>query len=40
LIHRTREELLSFVPALVPAPVRAEVDAEPSGVNLFLLIWR
>jgi extracellular factor (EF) 3-hydroxypalmitic acid methyl ester biosynthesis protein len=40
LIHRTREDLLSFVPALTPAPARAEVDAEPSGVNLFLLIWK
>jgi extracellular factor (EF) 3-hydroxypalmitic acid methyl ester biosynthesis protein len=40
LIHRTRQDLLSFVPALSPAPARAEVDAEPSGVNLFLLIWK
>ncbi len=40
LIHRSREELLSFVSALTPAPARAEVDAEPSGVNLFLHIWK
>jgi extracellular factor (EF) 3-hydroxypalmitic acid methyl ester biosynthesis protein len=40
LIHRSREDLLSFVPELSPAPARAEVDAERSGVNLFLLIWK
>lgn len=40
LIHRSREDLLSFVHALTPKPGRAEVDAEPSGVNLFLHIWK
>jgi extracellular factor (EF) 3-hydroxypalmitic acid methyl ester biosynthesis protein len=40
LIHRSREDLLSFVAELRPTPARAEVDAERSGVNLFLLIWK
>ncbi|MET0792440.1 MAG: class I SAM-dependent methyltransferase, partial [Polyangiaceae bacterium] len=40
LIHRSREELMSFAQALTPVPGRAQVDAEPSGVNLFLHIWK
>jgi extracellular factor (EF) 3-hydroxypalmitic acid methyl ester biosynthesis protein len=40
LIHRSRADLLSFAEALTPTPARAEVDAEPSGVNLFLHIWK
>lgn len=40
LIHRSPEELLGFARALTPTPVRVEVDAEPSGVNLFLRIWK
>jgi extracellular factor (EF) 3-hydroxypalmitic acid methyl ester biosynthesis protein len=40
LIHRSRADLLSFADALTPTPARAEVDAEPSGVNLFLHIWK
>ena len=40
LIHRSREDLLSFAHALSPTAARAEVDAEPSGVNLFLHIWK
>ena len=40
LIHRSREDLLSFAHALEPKVARAQVDAEPSGVNLFLHIWK
>ncbi|MEP7050042.1 MAG: class I SAM-dependent methyltransferase [Pseudomonadota bacterium] len=40
LIHRSREDLLTFARGLTPAPGRIEVDAEPSGVNLFLHIWK
>ncbi len=40
LIHRSREDLLSFAEALTPPPARTQVDAEPSGVNLFLHIWK
>jgi extracellular factor (EF) 3-hydroxypalmitic acid methyl ester biosynthesis protein len=40
LIHRSPEELAEFARALNPRPVRIEVDAEPSGVNLFLRIWK
>lgn len=40
LIHRSPAELEQFARDLRPAPVRVEVDAEPSGVNLFLRIWK
>jgi extracellular factor (EF) 3-hydroxypalmitic acid methyl ester biosynthesis protein len=40
LIHRSPEELLEFGRALKPAPIRVQVDAEPSGINLFLRIWK
>jgi extracellular factor (EF) 3-hydroxypalmitic acid methyl ester biosynthesis protein len=40
LIHRSPEELLDFARALEPAPIRMEVDAEPTGVNLFLRVWK
>lgn len=40
LIHRSPEELLEFARALTPSPIRIQVDAEPSGVNLFLRIWK
>jgi len=40
LIHRTPADLLEFASALQPAPIRVEVDAEPTGVNLFLRIWK
>ncbi|HKY39437.1 MAG TPA: class I SAM-dependent methyltransferase [Polyangiaceae bacterium] len=40
LIHRNPAELAEFAGALQPAPIRFEVDAEPTGVNLFLRIWK
>ncbi len=40
LIHRSPAELVEFANALKPAPIRVEVDAEPTGVNLFLRIWK
>lgn len=40
LIHRSPAELEEFGRALRPQPTRVEVDAEPSGVNLFLRIWK
>lgn len=40
LIHRSPAELVEFAGALTPPPKRVEVDAEPSGVNLFLRIWK
>lgn len=40
LIHRSPAELEEFARALRPGPTRIEVDAEPSGVNLFLRIWK
>jgi extracellular factor (EF) 3-hydroxypalmitic acid methyl ester biosynthesis protein len=40
LIHRSPAELEEFARALKPSPKRVEVDAEPSGVNLFLRIWK
>jgi extracellular factor (EF) 3-hydroxypalmitic acid methyl ester biosynthesis protein len=40
LIHRSPQELEEQARALVPTPSRIEVDAEPTGVNLFLRIWR
>lgn len=40
LIHRSRKELLELGQRLSPTPASASVDAEPLGVNLFLLIRR
>lgn len=40
LIHRSPGELKEFAEALSPRPIRIEVDAEPTGVNLFLRIWK
>ncbi|AKU93294.1 SAM-dependent methyltransferase [Vulgatibacter incomptus] len=40
LIHRTPEELLRLAEGLSPAPRQVRVDAEPSGVNLFLFVER
>lgn len=40
LHHRSREELLELASDLAPAPEDFVVDAEPSGVNLFLLVRR
>lgn len=40
LIHRSPEQLLGFADQLEPKPARAEVDAEPLGVNLFLRVWK
>jgi extracellular factor (EF) 3-hydroxypalmitic acid methyl ester biosynthesis protein len=36
VIHRSREDLLTFGSQLRPAPASLWVDAEPLGVNLFL----
>jgi extracellular factor (EF) 3-hydroxypalmitic acid methyl ester biosynthesis protein len=40
LVHRTPQELLDLANDLSPAPARVQVDAEPSGVNLFLHVAR
>ncbi|MGE0872645.1 MAG: hypothetical protein AB7P03_29085 [Kofleriaceae bacterium] len=40
LIHRSREQLVELVGQLAPAPARVWVDAEPTGVNLFLMLRR
>jgi extracellular factor (EF) 3-hydroxypalmitic acid methyl ester biosynthesis protein len=40
LIHRSADELMEFARELTPAPRRIEVDSEPTGVNLFLRIWK
>lgn len=40
LIHRSPAELEDFARALKPLPTRVEVDAEATGVNLFLRIWK
>jgi len=40
LIHRSREQLTELGGRLSPAPSSVNVDAEPLGVNLFLLIRR
>lgn len=40
LIHRSPAELGEFARGLDPRPGRFEVDAESTGVNLFLRIWR
>ena len=38
LIHRTEAQLLEKARALRPAPRSVRVDAEPLGVNLFLVV--
>ncbi len=40
LIHRSRAQLTDLGGRLSPAPASVSVDAEPLGVNLFLLIRR
>lgn len=40
LIHRSPEELRALGEAVEPRPARIEVDSEPTGVNLFLHLWR
>jgi extracellular factor (EF) 3-hydroxypalmitic acid methyl ester biosynthesis protein len=40
LIHRSPDDLEEFARAMDPAPSRFEVDAESTGVNLFLRIWK
>lgn len=40
LIHRSPDDLEEFARALDPRPGQIEVDAEASGVNLFLRIWK
>lgn len=40
LIHRTPEQLTALVEGITPVPQSIEVDAEPSGVNLFLRLRR
>jgi extracellular factor (EF) 3-hydroxypalmitic acid methyl ester biosynthesis protein len=40
LIHRSRAQLTELGNRLSPAPRSVSVDAEPLGVNLFLLIQR
>jgi extracellular factor (EF) 3-hydroxypalmitic acid methyl ester biosynthesis protein len=38
LIHRSRSDLTALASGLTPKPASVEVDAEPLGINLFLLI--
>jgi hypothetical protein len=40
LVHRSAQDLLDLAQDLSPAPTRVQVDAEPSGVNLFLHVTR
>jgi extracellular factor (EF) 3-hydroxypalmitic acid methyl ester biosynthesis protein len=40
LIHRTPEQLRELGSALAPEPTTVTVDAEPTGVNLFLHVRR
>jgi hypothetical protein len=40
LHHRTREELLALAAAIAPRGASVAVGAEPSGINLFLLLHR
>lgn len=40
LIHRTPEDLQALTRKLSPAPSRMEVTSEPTGVNLFLFVYR
>jgi len=40
LHHRTRDELAAFGRALAPTPAEVSIEAEPTGVNLFLSVRR
>jgi extracellular factor (EF) 3-hydroxypalmitic acid methyl ester biosynthesis protein len=40
LVHRDAEELQALARRLKPAPFALEVEAEPLGVNLFLMVCR
>ncbi len=40
LIHRTRQQLLDKAKLLRPAPTQFRVEAEPLGVNLFLVLQK
>ncbi|MGA9522382.1 MAG: class I SAM-dependent methyltransferase [Myxococcaceae bacterium] len=40
LIHRSRADLLRLAESLTPDPASVTVDAEPLGLNLFLLLRR
>src|SRR5262249_20653297 len=40
LVHRRPEELKALARGLRPAPVAVDVEAEPLGVNLFLVVAR
>jgi len=40
LIHRSPEQLRAYGEALEPAPRSLQIDAEPTGVNLFLTVRR
>ncbi|HEY6876529.1 MAG TPA: hypothetical protein VI299_00870, partial [Polyangiales bacterium] len=40
LHHRSPDELLALAGNLQPVPKRVSVDAEPTGVNLFLVVER
>lgn len=40
LLHRTADELRALASTLTPTPAAIEVETEPIGVNLFLLVRR
>jgi len=40
LIHRTSEEMMRFGKRLEPSPSNVAVEAEPTGINLFLIVKR
>jgi extracellular factor (EF) 3-hydroxypalmitic acid methyl ester biosynthesis protein len=40
LVHRTAEEMRALARGLRPAPLAIDVEAEPLGVNLFLVVSR
>jgi len=40
LIHRTREQLATLSNELFPRPTKITVDAEPTGLNLFVQVQR
>ncbi len=40
LIHRSRQQLLDKAKLLRPAPAQVRVEAEPLGVNLFLVLQK
>lgn len=40
LIHRSREDLVALAKGLDPSPQSIEVDAEPTGLNLFLCVLK